>query len=126
MRFRTCTAQLTSFSVVASCGLLPRTTRPGPRLWTAFWSVASTTTSVGSEVVRSEIEGCGLESWKRPVCEIGQEPSAAKRRCNTRYTVVFGRATIRANYRLVYACAYGARARLKSSHLNLRGVWCRL
>src|SRR5207248_9355360 len=28
------------FSVVASCGLLPRTTRPGPRLWTAFWSVA--------------------------------------------------------------------------------------
>src|SRR5438067_8962009 len=34
-------AQLTSFSVVASCGLLPRTTRPGPRLWTAFWSVAS-------------------------------------------------------------------------------------
>src|SRR5881409_2592177 len=35
------TAQLTSFSVVASCGLLPRTTRPGPRLWTAFWSVAS-------------------------------------------------------------------------------------
>ena len=34
-------AQLTSFSVVASCGLLPRTTRPGPRVWTAFWSVAS-------------------------------------------------------------------------------------
>src|SRR5437016_1996590 len=33
-------AQLTSFSVVASCGLLPRTTRPGPRLRTAFWSVA--------------------------------------------------------------------------------------
>src|SRR5438874_3743046 len=33
-------AQLTSFSVVASCGLLPRTTRPGPRVWTAFWSVA--------------------------------------------------------------------------------------
>src|SRR5205807_9733066 len=29
-----------SFSVVASCGLLPRTTRPGPRVWTAFWSVA--------------------------------------------------------------------------------------
>src|SRR5438874_11181712 len=28
------------FSVVASCGLLPRTTRPGPRLRTAFWSVA--------------------------------------------------------------------------------------
>src|SRR5207253_4960099 len=26
---------------VASCGLLPRTTRPGPRLRTAFWSVAS-------------------------------------------------------------------------------------
>src|SRR5438132_4474159 len=34
-------AQLTSFSVVASCGLLPRTTRPGPRVRTAFWSVAS-------------------------------------------------------------------------------------
>src|SRR5438105_9240127 len=34
-------AQRTSFSVVASCGLLPRTTRPGPRLRTAFWSVAS-------------------------------------------------------------------------------------
>src|SRR5437763_9061556 len=34
-------AQLTSFLAVASCGLLPRTTRPGPRLWTAFWSVAS-------------------------------------------------------------------------------------
>src|SRR5437763_13033852 len=29
------------FLAVASCGLLPRTTRPGPRLWTAFWSVAS-------------------------------------------------------------------------------------
>src|SRR4051794_7169878 len=29
------------FLVVASCGLLPRTTRPGPRLRTAFWSVAS-------------------------------------------------------------------------------------
>src|SRR5438445_6938496 len=28
------------FHVVASCGLLPRTTRPGPRLRTAFWSVA--------------------------------------------------------------------------------------
>src|SRR5438874_6261986 len=28
------------FSVVASCGLLPRTTRPGPRVRTAFWSVA--------------------------------------------------------------------------------------
>src|SRR5437764_14625414 len=35
------TAQLTSFSVVASCGLLPRATRPGPRVRTAFWSVAS-------------------------------------------------------------------------------------
>src|SRR5438270_4732540 len=34
-------AQRTSFYVVASCGLLPRTTRPGPRLRTAFWSVAS-------------------------------------------------------------------------------------
>ena len=34
-------AQRTSFLVVASCGLLPRTTRPGPRLRTAFWSVAS-------------------------------------------------------------------------------------
>src|SRR4051794_28239192 len=34
-------AQLTSFLAVASCGLLPRTTRPGPRVWTAFWSVAS-------------------------------------------------------------------------------------
>src|SRR3954454_2017694 len=34
-------AQRTSFFVVASCGLLPRTTRPGPRLRTAFWSVAS-------------------------------------------------------------------------------------
>src|SRR5256885_3473372 len=34
-------AQLTSYSVVASCGLLPRTTRPGPRVRTAFWSVAS-------------------------------------------------------------------------------------
>src|SRR5207253_7383559 len=33
--------QRTSFLAVASCGLLPRTTRPGPRLWTAFWSVAS-------------------------------------------------------------------------------------
>src|SRR5438309_7331762 len=33
-------AQLTSFSVVASCGLLPRTTRPGPRLRTAFFTVA--------------------------------------------------------------------------------------
>src|SRR2546421_3812376 len=33
-------AQLTSFLGVASCGLLPRTTRPGPRLRTAFWSVA--------------------------------------------------------------------------------------
>src|SRR5207302_546420 len=32
--------QLTSFYVVASCGLLPRTTRPGPRVRTAFWSVA--------------------------------------------------------------------------------------
>src|SRR5207248_7343710 len=29
------------FYIVASCGLLPRTTRPGPRLRTAFWSVAS-------------------------------------------------------------------------------------
>src|SRR4051794_7694968 len=38
---RTSSAQLTSFYVVASCGLLPRTTRPGPRLRTAFWSVAS-------------------------------------------------------------------------------------
>src|SRR5436305_12213041 len=28
------------FSVVASAGLLPRTSRPGPRLRTAFWSVA--------------------------------------------------------------------------------------
>src|SRR4051794_13586261 len=28
------------FLAVASCGLLPRTTRPGPRLRTAFWSVA--------------------------------------------------------------------------------------
>jgi hypothetical protein len=28
------------FSIVASCGLVPRTTRPGPRAWTAFWSVA--------------------------------------------------------------------------------------
>src|SRR5205823_3465375 len=34
-------AQRTSSYVVASCGLLPRTTRPGPRLRTAFWSVAS-------------------------------------------------------------------------------------
>src|SRR5205085_8009715 len=32
--------QLTSFLAVASCGLLPRTTRPGPRVRTAFWSVA--------------------------------------------------------------------------------------
>src|SRR5207302_2707679 len=30
-----------AFSVVASCGLLPRTTRPGPPVWTAFWSVAN-------------------------------------------------------------------------------------
>src|SRR5947209_2226598 len=36
-----CSAQRTSFSVVASCGLLPRTTRPGPRLRTAFGSVAN-------------------------------------------------------------------------------------
>ncbi len=42
------------------------------------WKLISTTTSVSSEAVRSEIEGCGLESWKRSVCEIGQEPSAAK------------------------------------------------
>src|SRR5438270_9739956 len=34
-------AQRTSFLAVASCGLLPRTTRPGPRLRTAFWSVTS-------------------------------------------------------------------------------------
>src|SRR5947209_18610242 len=34
-------AQLTSSLAVASCGLLPRTTRPGPRVRTAFWSVAS-------------------------------------------------------------------------------------
>src|SRR5947209_7559365 len=34
-------AQRTSFYAVASCGLLPRTTRPGPRVRTAFWSVAS-------------------------------------------------------------------------------------
>src|SRR5438270_8076375 len=34
-------AQFTSFYVVASCGLLPRTTRPGPRVRTAFWSVAN-------------------------------------------------------------------------------------
>src|SRR5438132_537330 len=40
--------------------------------------LTSITTSVSSEAVRSEIEGCGLESWKRSVCEIGQEPSAAK------------------------------------------------
>src|SRR5213082_2151747 len=33
-------AQRTSFLAVASCGLLPRTTRPGPRLRTAFLSVA--------------------------------------------------------------------------------------
>src|SRR5437660_9196527 len=33
-------AQRTSFSVVASCGLLPRTTRPGPRLRTAYPAVA--------------------------------------------------------------------------------------
>src|SRR5205085_7001627 len=33
-------AQRTSNLAVASCGLLPRTTRPGPRLRTAFWSVA--------------------------------------------------------------------------------------
>src|SRR5947209_3209595 len=33
-------AQRTSFLAVASCGLLPRTTRPGPRVRTAFWSVA--------------------------------------------------------------------------------------
>jgi hypothetical protein len=34
-------AQLTSFFlVVASCGLLPRTTRPGPRLRTAYPAVA--------------------------------------------------------------------------------------
>src|SRR4051812_36965983 len=37
----TCVGQRTSFYAVASCGLLPRTTRPGPRLRTAFWSVAS-------------------------------------------------------------------------------------
>src|SRR5438876_3745269 len=43
-----------------------------------FAPETSTTTSVSSEAVRSEIEGCGLESWKRSVCEIGQEPSAAK------------------------------------------------
>src|SRR2546423_12520629 len=33
-------AQLTSFYVVASCGLLPRTTRPGPRLRTAYPAIA--------------------------------------------------------------------------------------
>src|SRR5437588_12971240 len=33
-------AQRTSFYAVASCGLLPRTTRPGPRLWTAYPAVA--------------------------------------------------------------------------------------
>src|SRR2546421_5966120 len=33
-------AQLTSFLGVASCGLLPRTTRPGPRLRTAYSTVA--------------------------------------------------------------------------------------
>jgi len=33
-------AQRTSFSVVASCGLLPRTTRPGPRRSTAYPTVA--------------------------------------------------------------------------------------
>src|SRR5438067_4991703 len=33
-------AQLTSFLAVASCGLLPRTTRPGPRLRTAYPAVA--------------------------------------------------------------------------------------
>src|SRR5205085_4667903 len=33
-------AQLTSFYVVASCGLLPRTTRPGPRVRTAYPAVA--------------------------------------------------------------------------------------
>src|SRR5207248_7991757 len=36
----TCSAQRTSFLVVASCGLLPRTTRPGPRLRTAYPAVA--------------------------------------------------------------------------------------
>src|SRR5207248_1891552 len=35
-----CSAQRTSFSVVASCGLLPRTTRPGPRRSTAYPAVA--------------------------------------------------------------------------------------
>src|SRR5947209_9323706 len=33
-------AQLTSFYAVASCGLLPRATRPGPRLRTAYPAVA--------------------------------------------------------------------------------------
>src|SRR5205823_1067633 len=33
-------AQRTSFYVVASCGLLPRTTRPGPRVRTAYPAVA--------------------------------------------------------------------------------------
>src|SRR5438067_7772131 len=35
------TAQRTSFLAVASCGLLPRTTRPGPRLRTAYPAVAN-------------------------------------------------------------------------------------
>src|SRR5712671_4747134 len=63
-----CLAQLTSFSVVASCGLLPRTTRPGPRLRTAFWSVASPhprevgvgrALTVGATFVQGEPTRCG-------------------------------------------------------------------
>src|SRR5207249_1003226 len=35
------TATTEEHFAVASCGLLPRATRPGPRLWSAFWSVAN-------------------------------------------------------------------------------------
>src|SRR5438105_72221 len=56
-------AQLTSFSVVASCGLLPRTTRPGPRLRTAFWSVAKYNVSYVSGPTQAE---CHPELAKDP------------------------------------------------------------
>src|SRR5205807_8841014 len=47
-------AQLTSFSVVASCGLLPRTTRPGPRARTAYPAVAKYTVSYVSGPTQAE------------------------------------------------------------------------
>src|SRR5205807_4843186 len=57
------TAQRTSFSVVASCGLLPRTTRPGPRLRTAFPAVAKYNVSYVSGPTQAE---CHPELAKDP------------------------------------------------------------